>query len=284
MNLTVMTFNLLTASAVNPAGSWTARLPLVVDVLRTGPDIVAFQEATVEQLADIRAAVPELAIVSGPPSGETRLPNAIQKIGRLVRRDASPRRDRGEHCAIAFRADRFEIEDESAFWLSHEPHVPGSVLSATWLPRVVNWVRLRDRETETPVTVYNAHMDFLPWAPARSARILRGILDGHWDQSPQILMGDFNAAPNSDAYKHLGHDRKHDLHLPLTDALHVAAEKHGPEGTFHGGTGRVRWIGRLDRILFRPRLHVDRITTVTHHHGRFYPSDHFPVRAELRLP
>jgi endonuclease/exonuclease/phosphatase family metal-dependent hydrolase len=301
MRLKVMTFNLLYAGAVNPAGAWEERLPLVREALHSGADVIALQEATAPQLADIEAFMGGYTLVAGPESGETRLPRMVHRVGSILRTARIRRRDlpaartvtttphitharRGEHCAILYRTERFEAMEGNAFWLSHRPHVPGSVLPGSWLPRVVNWVRLRDRESGRSVSIYNAHLDYLPWSPFRSARILRGVLDSHWDHSPQILMGDFNAAPNSGAYKHLGRELKRSPHPPLKDAWTAAAEQQGPEGTYHGGTGRIRWIGRLDRILYRPSLAVERVTTLTLHSGSTYPSDHYPVLAEMRIP
>lgn len=270
MSLKVMTMNLLYGGAVNPAGAWSARLPLVAEVLRGGGDIVALQEATPSQLDDLAAAVPELTILTGPESGETRLP-------RLFRR----KERRGEHCAILYRADRFEALESNAFWLSRRPHDPGSALPGTWLPRVVNWARLRDRESGLALTVYNAHLDFLPWAPRRSAKILRKMLDASWDGAPQVLMGDFNARPGSQAYVHLSDVQRDSPHPPFHDAWKGARERVGPEGTYHGGTGRIRWMGRLDRIFFRPELSVLRVETITRSDGATFPSDHYPVQAEF---
>jgi endonuclease/exonuclease/phosphatase family metal-dependent hydrolase len=298
MKLNVMTFNLLFHGAVNPAGSWKARLPLVLDVLRSGADIVAVQEANSIQLDDIERELTEFAIIPGPESGETRMPRSLHNIGRLLRvamtrKKGPPSAEalaaraharRGEHCAILYRADKFDLVEGNAFWLSHEPHVPGSVLHGSWLPRVVNWVRLRDCDTSQIVTVFNAHLDFLPWSPPRSAHILRRALDSHWDDAPQILMGDFNAGPNSNAYKNLSAELKHSIRPALEDAWLVSETQDGPAGTFHGGTGRIRWSGRLDRIFFRPDLRVARVTTITHHRDSVYPSDHYPVLAELHVP
>jgi endonuclease/exonuclease/phosphatase family metal-dependent hydrolase len=191
---------------------------------------------------------------------------------------------RGEHCAILYRRALFDLIEGNAFWLSHQPTVPGSVLRGSWLPRVVNWVRLRDRETAQPVSVFNAHLDYLPWSPPRAAQILRHSMDRHWNHEPQILMGDFNAAPKSAAYKNLSRQLKDSIYPALRDARLEAEERVGPDGTFHGGTGRIRWIGRLDRIFFRPDLRIERVTTITHHRGSHYPSDHYPVMAEVDLP
>lgn len=307
MHVKVMTLNLLYGEAVSPAGVWSARLPVVLEVLRSGADIIGLQEATAPQLADLAGALTEYTLVTGPESGETRLPHLVRRAAGLLRpgaRRPSPGGDdavqraaissevlrasthahrlRGEHCAILYRTQRFQEVETSAFWLSHRPHDPGSVLPWTWLPRVVNWVRLQERDSLRHVTIYNAHLDFLPWSPLRSARILRQMLDSHWDRSPQILMGDFNAMRNSAAYRHLGRELKQGLHPPLLDAWLAATERRGPEGTYHGGTGRVRWSGRLDRILFRPGLRVEQASTLTHHQGDVYPSDHYPVLVDLR--
>jgi endonuclease/exonuclease/phosphatase family metal-dependent hydrolase len=275
MALTVMTLNLLYAGAVNPAGTWEARLPLVLEVIRKGAGVIALQEATPPQLQDLRHALPEFSFVEGPESGHSRLP-------RVLQRGKGPRH--GEHCAILYRTRDFTASAGSAFWLSHTPDSPGSILRGTWLPRVVNWTQLQAKATGRLLTVYNAHLDFLPWAPLRSAKILRRMLDTHWDGSLQILLGDFNAAPRSAAYKHLGAELKQTPYPPLVDAWEVAQERVGPEKTYHGGTGRLRWMGRLDRVLFRPQQHpteVTRVTTLTHHHGNIYPSDHYPLLVEF---
>ncbi|MFY7953898.1 MAG: endonuclease/exonuclease/phosphatase family protein [Armatimonadaceae bacterium] len=290
MRLEVMTLNLLHAGAVNPAGTWAERLPRVVSLLAGGPDIAGLQEATLLQLDDLARALPDYVVVPGPSSGESRLPRFVRRIAGFRRRHAaapshnngSPHRHglhaRGEHCAILFRGDRFELIDSNAFWISHRSDQPGSVLPGTWLPRVVNWVRLRERSNGRELLMYNAHVDFLPWAPFRSTRILRHMLDRHWDGTPQFLTGDFNTLGDSRAYRHLCTEVRHGFHPPLADAWLCANERLGPARTFHGGTGRPRWAGRLDRILFRPHAVVDRAQTVVGD-GDGHLSDHFPVTA-----
>jgi endonuclease/exonuclease/phosphatase family metal-dependent hydrolase len=52
----------------------------------------------------------------------------------------------------------------------------------------------------------------------------------------------------------------------------------GPEGTFHGFTGVAK--RRIDWILTRGFKPL-RSETLTHEAGALYPSDHFPVTAEL---
>lgn len=319
----LMTFNILYGTAPAPTGGWSARRKLVADVIGLwAPDIAGLQEAMAEQLSDLSSDLPEYHVVSGPASGQNRLRGLAGRVrptfgsarnllyGQLKRSShhherhvagTHPRRvadppgsvprtgesrhtaDRGEHCAILFRKDRFRLAASGAFWLSARPELPGSLLWGTWQPRVVHWARLEEIRGGEVVTLYNAHMDYLPWAPRRSAIILRSHLDRDFDGTPQFLVGDMNTPTRSAAIRGLLRSGPGTPHAPpLQDAWVEAAHREGPVQTLHRGTGRGSWPGRIDHILFRPRMTVERISTVTHREGRVYPSDHFPVVAELR--
>jgi endonuclease/exonuclease/phosphatase family metal-dependent hydrolase len=191
--------------------------------------------------------------------------------------------DHGEHCAIFYRKDRFRLAESGAFWLSERPDQPGTLLRGTWRPRVVHWVRLEEIRSPDFVTLYNAHMDYLPWAPPRSAKILRERLDREWNGTPQFLVGDLNTPARSAAFRILLRSDPRNPQLPpLRDAWAEAVRLEGPAQTLHRGTGRGSWPGRIDHILFRPQMRVERVSTVTHSTDKVYPSDHFPVVAELR--
>lgn len=295
MRLKILTLNLLYSEAVNSAGEWRLRRPLALDVMRSGFDVVGLQEVTLEQLDDLRRELHDFEVVSGPDSGESHAPGVIRSALAVAARSRTRRRNsaernihepvgkshiRGEHCAILFQRNRFELIQQSAFWLSDRPEVGGTRLAGTWLPRVVNHVTLKCTQSGSRLSVYNAHLDFMPWAPPRSARIIREAMDGEWDGSLQILLGDFNAGRYSAAYRVLQRAGKAE---PLIDAWQAAERREGPEGTYHAGSGRVRWPGRLDRILFRPTCTVERAQTITHHLGPVFPSDHFPVAVEMRI-
>ncbi|MGH8189964.1 MAG: hypothetical protein ACREP2_00775, partial [Rhodanobacteraceae bacterium] len=58
----------------------------------------------------------------------------------------------------------------------------------------------------------------------------------------------------------------------------VAKRRSGPDKTFHAFTGTP--TERIDWILVRG-FHVEDVRTVTIHDGSLYPSDHFPVVADL---
>lgn len=288
----LMTFNILYGTAPKPAGGWRARRGLVADVIEQwAPDVAGLQEAMEEQLADLAADLSGYCIVPGPISGTNRLralagtsSPALRAARQVLRRRHSVPHtlDRGEHCAILYRKDRYHLAESGAFWLSERPDHPGTLLRGTWQPRVVHWARLAETQGAGHVTVYNAHMDYLPWAPRRSGRILRERLDRDWDGTPQFLIGDLNTPTRSAAVRRLlRHDHRMPHTPPLRDAWAEAAHREGPTATLHRHTGRESWPGRIDHILFRAKMSVLRLSTITHREGHIYPSDHFPVLAEM---
>jgi endonuclease/exonuclease/phosphatase family metal-dependent hydrolase len=279
-----MTFNILYGTARTPAGGWPERRKLVADVIgRWDPDVAGLQEAMSDQLSDLSSELPEYGILEGPVSGANRLRELAGTFSSVLKRGAGCAVDPGEYCAILYRKDRFRVVASGAFWLSERPELPGSLLRGTWLPRVVHWARLEEARGQGLVTIYNAHMDYLPWAPPRSGKILRERLDRDWDGTPQFLIGDLNTPTRSVALRDLlRSDPKNPRTPPLRDAWAEAARREGPAATLHRGTGRGRWPGRIDHILFRAGMAVERLSTVTHCVGSIYPSDHFPVVAQMR--
>jgi len=273
--LSVMTFNVLYHGAQNAAGDWPTRRHLVEAVLdQWHPSIVGFQEATELQLDQLADDHPDYAVVPGPVSGTTHLPAWIRRGERV--------QDVGEWCPLFYRRDQLQVADMGAFWLSHTADEPGTILPGTWLPRVVNWARFEATDGGSPITIFNTHVDFLPWAARRSGQILWEQLQERWDGSPQVVMGDFNAAPGSAIHRCLLRDCSHRPDAPLfRDAWEAAAHREGPVHTFHAGRGRRRWPGRIDHVLFRPLLHVERCITITHGLDGRFPSDHYPVMVEF---
>ncbi|MCX2779337.1 endonuclease/exonuclease/phosphatase family protein [Microbulbifer thermotolerans] len=89
-------------------------------------------------------------------------------------------------------------------------------------------------------------------------------------QGPTILMGDFNALPNSVEYKRLC-GRLHDVQL--------LAPRHKPKGTFPSRMKQVR----IDYIFVERHLRVKK-TLVPRNELTKLASDHLPLIADIQLP
>lgn len=256
--LRAMTFNLRFASN-EPPNAWPDRRPVMHHLLaKESPDVFGTQEGLYQQLRDIAADLP-----------------AYEWIG-LGRGGGS----RDEFAAIFFKRDRFEPVAFDHFWLSDTPEVIGSI---TWGPhyrRMVTWVRLRERSSGREFYVWNTHFDHeVEIARQKAAELIRTRIEKLEPNLPLILLGDFNcAAGHSVAYETLTKTAQ------LADTWTLAAERENEAlNSFHDYKPALAEHTRIDWILARPPVTVKRAAIVTFHEGAQYPSDHFPVEADLQL-
>jgi endonuclease/exonuclease/phosphatase family metal-dependent hydrolase len=58
----------------------------------------------------------------------------------------------GEHSAIFYKKDRFEILNSGNFWLSETPDKPGKGWDATCCNRICSWAQFKDKKTKRSFT------------------------------------------------------------------------------------------------------------------------------------
>lgn len=166
----------------------------------------------------------------------------------------------GEQCPLLYRRESLQLADWGTFWLGPEPCQPGWDAA---LPRICTWARFES------LTVFNTHLDHV----GAEARLqgLRRILERA--APPTVLMGDLNDVADSPP-----------LRL-LAQRLVDAWLQHHPDGcgggTWHDFQGGQKGP-RIDYIFVSPDLEVLDCQVVRQGHP--LPSDHYPVRARVRLP
>jgi endonuclease/exonuclease/phosphatase family metal-dependent hydrolase len=190
----------------------------------------------------------------------------------------------GAYSPIFYRRDRFHLIEHGEIRLSPPPTYPLGWLTGGWLPEASTRARLESADGTGTVHVYNVHLDWVPWDGKRAGRTLRESMDRDWDGSPQLLMGDFNADQGGDVFDQL---MAPPVVLGAPPALQaawpLARRREGPYESYHLGLGEPIGLGRLDHLLVRSGVRVERTVTVTEHDGSLYPSDHFPVVADLMI-
>jgi endonuclease/exonuclease/phosphatase family metal-dependent hydrolase len=262
LEVRVMSFNLryITLEDVPSGNAWIARRDTAAAVIKEdGADFVGVQEAFRLMLDDVKARVPGLA--------ETG-------VGR------EDGKEKGEYSAILYREKVWELQDRGTFWLSDTPEVAGSATWGNTVTRICSWGKFRHRAEGREVWVYNAHFDHQS-QPARekgAALILKRIQE-RGGEAPVIFMGDLNAAPENGAIKVLQEGPP-----VLTDAWRAvnAAVPAAESGTFHRFTGR-KDFGRIDYIFTTAHWEIKEAAILHPEKDGKYPSDHWPVRATLRL-
>ncbi|MBN2473295.1 MAG: endonuclease/exonuclease/phosphatase family protein [Pirellulales bacterium] len=263
LSVKVLSFNIRYGTAADGANAWPHRQEMVFEVIRTQqPDFCGLQEALRFQIDAIRKAVPEYAEYGcGRDDGKTQ----------------------GEYSAILYREDRWKPDRGETLWLSDTPEQPGSASWGNTIPRIVTWGRFVDKQTGRALCVFNTHFDHQS-QPSRvkSAEFLAKLIARQGRDTPMILTGDFNAGERNPAIEHLKRpDENASARLVDTfRALHPEAES---VGTFNGFEGRTDGE-KIDYIFADPSVRVTSAEILRTHRDSRYPSDHFPVNAEVVFP
>lgn len=272
----VMTFNVRGSIYPDSDNVWPQRAALnVATIQRHAPDLIGFQEVQHGNLATYTEVLTGYDVEPGPPAvieGE------------------------GEQCeAIYWRQDRFERLASGGFYLSETPDM-WSVGWGAYLVRAANWVRLRDRLSGHTLLHLNTHLDH----KAHAARLngaalvierieaLRRANDAA--ALPVIVTGDFNdPAVVQPAYPAQA-DRVHDAFTArgFRDTYQEVGLPDVPAiNTFHNFQGEAfDPLGlRIDWVLVRDgdaqALTTQAAAIVRDSDPPIYPSDHYPVLADL---
>lgn len=255
--LTVGSFNLRYLNDHDGDNGWANRRQLVTDLVSYYRlDFLGTQEGYSEQLHDIDAL------------------ESYDYIG--VGRDDG--KEAGEHSAIFYRTDRFELLDQGNFWLSETPDVPSHGWDASECLRICSWGHFRDRESGKALYFFNVHYDHIGQEARRQSShlILEHIRPLVERGETVILTGDFNAAPSDEPIRII---RESEL---LRDSRVVTETKpYGPSGTFHDFDLTNFSDQPIDYIWVSPDVKVANYRTITDQdHGRL-PSDHFPIMSQI---
>jgi endonuclease/exonuclease/phosphatase family metal-dependent hydrolase len=255
----VMTFNLRLSAAKDGDNGWQHRKDFALARIKAvAPDLLGVQEGLPDQVDYLVQNLP-----------------GHKQIG--VGREDGARK--GEFSAIYVNADRFTITDSGTFWLSETPDKAGSKSWDSALPRIVTWAKLTYRGQQPFDFVYlNTHWDHRGQkARVESAKLMRRWVRDHGGDRPMIMTGDLNSKEDSPQFKHLLGDGP-DAWIDGYRQVHPTREKE--EASFNGFKG-TRVGSRIDFIL-----HTKQFRTVaaeidrSERNGR-YPSDHYPVWAEV---
>ena len=282
-NFTAASYNIRYANhrdSLNGNG-WGQRLPYIAKLVQFhGFDIWGSQEGLYHQLQELKQNLP-----------------GYDYIG-VGREDGV---HKGEHSAIFYRTDKFEVLDSGNFWLSEDETRPNVGWDAS-LERICTWGKFREKATGFVFLFYNLHMDHRGVkARSESAKLVIRKIQDHHPKLPAILTGDFNV------------DQTHESYATLTapkvifDSYEIAQVRYAPNGTINGFKCDRMTQSRIDHVFVTDDFEVERYGVLTDtyrvkrsgeqkqvkdanfpHEISFEqyeartPSDHFPVKVVLK--
>lgn len=254
-SITVMTYNIRLDTPVDSVNQWPKRMHKVFALIRKyDPDILGVQEAIHHQLMDLLKNLPEYDYIGvGRDDGKTN----------------------GEYSAILYKKDRFAILQQSTFWLSQTPDVPGSKNWDAAITRVASWGKLKDNKTKTTFLVINTHFDHIgKEARRKSAELLKQKALELGQNIPLIITGDLNCTREEPPYAAMMDPKGIALIDPVPGM---------PPGTFCSFKVNSITCRAIDYIFHSTNWIATGYTVIQDNDGKYYPSDHLPVLTTLTM-
>ncbi len=268
--LRLMSFNIRYGSADDGANSWEHRRDQVGQLITwEAPHLIGVQEAERFQLDELLARINGYAEI-----GEGR-------SGGIF----------GEYSPILYRVDRLQVIDSGTFWLSDTPEVTGSTTWGNDLPRICTWAQFRDLGTGACFYHFNTHLDHAnQYAREKSIRLITQRISSRADTTcAYLLTGDFNASEDNIVIQYARSLGQIDNATATSDGASmtdVFRQRHpsaADTGTIHRFTGNRDSENRIDYLFLSPQWKHSDARTLHDNENGSYPSDHFPITAELLL-
>ena len=237
---------------------WVSRGPAIADLIRFHQfEIFGTQEGLLHQLEDLSEWLPEFKYVG---------------VGR------DDGKKEGEHTAVFYQPKRFKVIDHGDFWLSETPDKPSMGWDGTCCHRMCTWVQFEDINSGKKFYVFNTHFDHRAViARKESSKLILRKIDEIAGDNAVILMGDFNGDHESEWYKTL-RDAKN-----INDTYLQVPKPYALNGSFNGFGRRTEAKSVIDHVFVSDHFETMRWGILTDtYHGKF-PSDHFPVVADLQF-
>ena len=195
--------------------------------------------------------------------------------------------------AIGYKKSRFKKMSSGIFWMTEIPDQAKSVPGAPkGTDRPAVWAKFKSKQTGQIFYVYSTHLVLGSMHKDggneyNATHFMRVAQDRFEPKYPSIVVGDFNCAVGSEAFNIMTSGRWADTF----EWMKAKGMELLPEDLEYGTTAFNNESGPrkgvIDHIMFYKaeplKYWVDRRKFTTVDGTLHYPSDHFPVIAELKL-
>ncbi len=251
----ISSYNLRYDNRGDTGNLWVDRLPIVVELIRYHDfDIIGTQEGLIHQLEGVHKGLPQ-----------------YEWYG-LGRDDAEKK---GEFSAIFYKKDKYRLLKKGDFWLSENPAAPGFGWDAKH-NRICTWVQLQDLKSKKKFYVFNVHFDHQgKTARVESGKLMLEKIRSIAGNEPVLLTGDFNGDHQSDWYLRIAESEQ------LKDSYRLASHPYLTTGSSNSFGRRLNHLSVIDHIFVSKHFQVRKWAVLTDSYKGKFPSDHFPVVADL---
>lgn len=255
----VMSFNLRADNILDVKNRWNNRSELVYEIVNGDAyDVIGLQEVTPKMYEDLCENLKSYESV-----GEGRTKKFFNEKNNVLVND------------------RHLILEDETFWLSRNPQKVGSTIWYSLFPRICTTVVLRMKDG-LKVRVYNTHLDcILPQAREYGIKTIIKAIERHRqkEQLPCILMGDFNATPNSRLIQEFTNGTYANRQFV---AVQESNRRLYEQTTMSHFKGKEKGM-HIDYIFVSEEFKIENVELLKYNKAGKYPSDHYPLIAELSI-
>lgn len=244
----------------NPSAPWLDRLPLMKQILeKYDLDIIGVQEAFMTQLYDLNLGT-KYGIIDHSIAGD----NGVSRT------------------PIMYKKEKFNVLKNGVFWLAENPSNSQSKAWDAPRPRICNWGIFQDKVSKVTFFMVNVHVWHQPLgiiAQEEGLKLLLQKMKTLSEGYPIILTGDFNIDQTK------AHYRLVDGSGLVKDSYGLTNSRtNGGWGTFNGHNFNSAPTLRIDHVFVEnSKVAVNRWEILIDSYDKKFPSDHFPVKTDLRF-
>jgi len=250
----IISYNIRYANELDIENNWEDRKGKIIKLLKDeNPAIFGIQEGLISQVNYIDSSLTNYKYIGTGRDGK----------------------DKGEFSAIFYDTTKFNLKENSTFWLSETP----DTISIGWdasLKRICTYGFFEKITTQEKILIFNTHFDHIGKAARENSATLIStkINQINTNNYPVILMGDFNVTPEEKPIQILKTYLNEALEISETNLI-------GPKGTFNGFSSN-KVTQKID-YFFTKNL---KILSYTHINDLLdnvkHISDHLPIMITLK--
>lgn len=255
----VMTFNLRCDFPLDFSNRWNSRKSMVYYIMKNYRcDVIGTQEVKDNMFEDIKKNIEEYIII-GDPRGKKI---TSERNNLLI-------------------SQKHIVHEYKTFWLSETPDKIGSRKWYSFFPRICT-TAVVELDNHKKVRVCNSHLDnFLPTAREYGLKRLMEVIEKEQEKEelPIILMGDFNAAPDSNLIMDFKHGKYSKKKLSAVQDINKDLYNEFTRDKFK----RTQQGVHIDYIFVSEGITVLNAEIIKYNINGKYPSDHYPLMADINL-
>lgn len=264
-------------------------------MLSNTPDIVAIQNASLQQVEDLAQLFNSSTVkydwygLGGAYYGP--------KLEDADTANADYKQYSGVFCPLFYNSAKIVPVKKGTFWCSLEPNVHGSKSWDACRPRSATYIQFADvKQPKKQFWVYNVHLDQGRFARKNSIYLLRSqigeaIIQYQGDDQtaqPCVLVGDFNVQPNTPLYNlitlgDLG-DKNNEQAFDEEDDEDLLFQSAVEAESYHFNFDNTKPDAQLDYIFMTDSVMKNKGQVLDCYRSDNRPASlHLPLFAELEL-